>query len=299
MQKQIIKKNWLADKAMLANVNISQWTARRLDRQITDEVNNAHGATKDAGRYNKLLIAKEALAPIQVCVSRARVLHLKMTQPWIDLGARLLPAALYVDYTKQMQEQRVAFEAAADKFARDYPKHVEKRRRSLGSIFKPQDYPDPSRMRSLFEFDVAIMPCPDPDDFRVALAAEHAEDIKADIEARLQRAVQDAMRDPFNRVTSVVGALAEKLRAYKPAEKKGEKSEGVFRDSLVENVRELVAILPAFNLTDDTRLHRMIADIETHLCAADANDLREHADLREDVADRAEEILRKAQMFIA
>ena len=52
----------LSRKAVLVSVNISQWTARKLDREVTDEVNASHGAQKDAGRYNKLLLEKEALA---------------------------------------------------------------------------------------------------------------------------------------------------------------------------------------------------------------------------------------------
>jgi hypothetical protein len=51
----------LSRKATLVSVNVSQWTARRLDRKVTDEVNRQHNAAKDAGRYNKLLIEAEHL----------------------------------------------------------------------------------------------------------------------------------------------------------------------------------------------------------------------------------------------
>ena len=52
----------LSTRAMLVSLSISQWSGRRLDREITDEVNQQHNAAADAGRYNKLLLPKEALA---------------------------------------------------------------------------------------------------------------------------------------------------------------------------------------------------------------------------------------------
>src|SRR6185369_3013865 len=95
-------KNLLAEKAVLASLNISQWSGRKLDRKITDEVNESHGAVADAGRYNKLLVAKVTLDPIQQIVGEARSYHIRMTLPWSDSGTRILPSALYLEYTKKI-----------------------------------------------------------------------------------------------------------------------------------------------------------------------------------------------------
>ena len=39
----------LSRKALLVSVTISEWTARKLDKKVTDEINRKHGAANDAG----------------------------------------------------------------------------------------------------------------------------------------------------------------------------------------------------------------------------------------------------------
>lgn len=82
----------LSTRAMLVSLSISQWSGRRLDREITDEVNQSHNAASDAGRYNKLLLPKEALGGIVSVVSETRTDFLKRTLPWMDNGSRIMAA---------------------------------------------------------------------------------------------------------------------------------------------------------------------------------------------------------------
>ena len=60
----------LSRKATLVSVNISQWTARKLDRKVTERSHRAHGAPESAGRYNKLLIEAKRLEAINSAVSQ-------------------------------------------------------------------------------------------------------------------------------------------------------------------------------------------------------------------------------------
>jgi hypothetical protein len=54
----------LSQKAVLASVSISQWSARKLDKKATEEIHARNHAEPHAGRYNKLLIAREdAMGP--------------------------------------------------------------------------------------------------------------------------------------------------------------------------------------------------------------------------------------------
>ncbi len=45
----------ISEKAMLATVHLSVWTARKHDRTISKEVAANHGADERAGRYHKRL----------------------------------------------------------------------------------------------------------------------------------------------------------------------------------------------------------------------------------------------------
>jgi hypothetical protein len=291
--------NWLAKKAMLAELCISGWTARRLDKKITDEVNAEHNAVADAGRYNKLLVPRASIEPIWKVSTRLRVAHMEMTMPWLSDGARILPAAMYMKYTEAMRDLRIEHTRAVEEFARNYPKHVEQRRKELNGMFREEDYPKTKDIRTRFTATLRLLPCPDSGDFRVALAKEHADDIRADIEKTMKVALQKAIEDPINRIVEKVGNMAERLQAYRPSAGKGDRAEGVFRDSLVENVRELVELLPSFNLLDDRKFERIIKDMQTKLCVYDAKELRENESAREAVAADAEDILARAQELIA
>jgi len=291
-------KTGLAAKAVLSNVHITQWAGRRFDREITDEVNREHDAADDAGRYNKLLVDKKALFQIQRIVTEARVYHIKMTQPWSDSGPRILPAKLYLDYTKRMDELKIEFKREVDNFLDIYPSLIAKRQKELNGWFREADYPTPAKLATMFSFDVQIYPCPDADDFRVDLAKEHEDDVRRAIERAMKASLDEAMREPVRRIIATVGRMAERLNAYKPASNGG-KAEGIFRDTLVDNVRELAGLLPAFNLRDDPALSSLASRIERDLTVEDASTLRDNDQVRKAVAKSAEEILAEAQALMA
>ena len=45
----------IASSAVLIEVNISMWTARKLDKKVSREIDQTKGATEKAGNYNKNL----------------------------------------------------------------------------------------------------------------------------------------------------------------------------------------------------------------------------------------------------
>src|SRR5215831_15393669 len=159
-------KSPLSRKAVLVAVNISQWTGRKLDRKVTRETNARYHAKDDAGRYNKLLIEKERIAKITALVSAARSLHYKMTKPWHDDGPRILPNALYVEFSNAFRELKRDFEVEVDKFCREYPSYIEERKINLNGLFNAADYPKPEDIRSKFNLDLSVSALPDAADFR-------------------------------------------------------------------------------------------------------------------------------------
>jgi len=281
----------LSRKSTLVAVNISQWTARKLDRKVTDEVNEKHNAAKDAGRYNKLLIAAEHLEEMTSLVSKARDLHHRMTLPWADKGPRILANVLFAKFSDEFRVLKRDFHAAADRFAAAYPQFVEDRKRELNGLFNAADYPSPDCIRSKFKLELQVLPFPDADDFRSDLDDDIVAEIKASLQATTSSVIDNAMKTVVDQIVEHVGKMATKLAEFKPSGGKGDKAEGVFRDSLVENVRELAELLPAFNLTNDPRLDAIAKRIKNELCTEDAADLREHDQARAAVAKSADEIV--------
>ena len=111
-----------------------------------------------------------------------------------------------------------------------------------------------------------------------------------------EKVIDDAMKHTANQIIELVGHMAEKLKEYGTA-KKGERK--FFMDSLVDNVRELVELLPAFNLTNNPKLDQIAKRMAKELCAEDAQALRENEAARKAVAKSADEIVAEVGKFFA
>jgi Protein of unknown function (DUF3150) len=286
----------LSRKATLVSVDISQWTARKLDKRVTEKVNRDHHAATDAGRYHKLLIEAKRLEAINSLVAQARKLHYTMTKPWADEGLRILPNKLHEKFAAEFRKLKREFDQAADEFCRDYPKFVEERRKALNGLFNAADYPPASEIRSKFRLSTKTFPLPESDDFRSdVLDADTVEDIKRELAETNETVLADAMKHTAKQITEVVGHMAAKLKDYK---KKGASSRSFFSHSLVNNVRELADLLPAFNLDDDPNLTAIADRIKKELCAEDAETLRHDDNVRKSVAKSADDILRDVESLL-
>ena len=101
----------ITERAMLAAVHISIWTAVKHDRKISRDVASQHGAHQGAGRYNKqLLRGADKLDELRTLAGQVRQYFYKITLPWSDEGFRLLPSNLYFDLTTRMREFEASFE---------------------------------------------------------------------------------------------------------------------------------------------------------------------------------------------
>lgn len=291
----------LASCAMLSTLKVCQWSARKTDKKVTREVNESHNAARDAGRYNKQLLAKSALEKIQTIAGEARKSHYRMTQPWLDDGARILPAKLFIEYSNELRQARERFESAVAEFVANYPSFVEQARLDLNGMFDASDYPDAAKIAAAFDFGTRVYAMPDSSvssDIRIAIGDQQADDIRKATEAASAEALQGAMRDAWQRIAKVVGAMVERLNAYKPAAGKGERTEGNFHASLVTNIRDLVSVLPCFNLQQLPELDAITARMEQELCAHDADELKDSMQLREATARAAASIMDQVSGYV-
>lgn len=289
----------LSTRAILRGVRLGLWDGRKLDKAVSDEVARAKGAKADAGRYNKQLVPPESLAAVKSAANAIRAVHARYTLPWTNNGFDILPAAKVAEYDNDMRAARYEFEKAADSFAAIYPALVDSAPARLGELFDASEFPSANEVRSRFSFRVRTLTIPDKTDFRVDMSDAQARLIRAEIEAESREALETAMADAWQRVADVCARMVERLNAYKPATAKGEKTEGRFTDTIVENVRDLVAMLPAFNLTGDPTLADVTARLERDLCANDAQTLRDDETARKEAARAAQAILDDVSAFLA
>lgn len=277
----------LQEKAMLVNLSISAWTASKKDNKAGEAVKAQASASSKSGWFNKRLIDPAALDKLNKIEGRARDLHYRMTLPWGDNGDRILPAPAYMDYMDAIRVIRGEHEQARGEFVRDYPALVQGARQMLGAMYDPKDYPDVGRVAERFEIRLGFNPVPDASDFRVDVGDEAVAEIRKSITESVEKRLQGATRECWIRLEEVVKRMATTL---------GD-PEAVFRDSLVENIRVLLGVLPKLNITGDTKLSMVIQLCHSWLLI-DPTDLRKDKKLRLFTADKAAEILAEIQPWV-
>jgi hypothetical protein len=279
----------LKERVMLVFLSISQWTARKLDKKVTQEVADNHGSAIEWGRYNKSLIAKDAIRTIAQVADTARTYHYENTLPWLDTGARAITAAHYLTYTEKMRQHKSDFENAVSSFLDNYPALKEDARASLNGLYRDDDYPPVPKIQRRYAFDVQVFPLPDAADFRVDLADDVLATIRQDIEQRTQTLTGAAMRDLWTRLHDAVSHMADRLST----------KDAIFRDSLVGNIADICGLLPRLNLTQDPDLEKMRQEVESRLTMTSATALRENTGIRETTAQAAQEIMAKMAAYMA
>ena len=270
----------LNDRALLVQLNVSQWTARKYDKRASKEVTTAHGAASAAGRFNKsLLPMNDKLENIHKKTTFIRTKYYDNTLPWGLDGTMMLPTANYLAFMSDFRKEKGEWESLVQEFLDEYDQMKLDAQRILGSLYDAADYPNVLELRHKFKMDMAVFPVPSAD-FRVAIGSEELTRIQQDVERRVKEAEQAALKDVWNRLYERVKHMAEKLADPK----------AIFRDSMVENAREICAMLPRLNFSDDPNLEAMRQQVEATLLKH-PEALRNDPDLRQDTAAEAKKIM--------
>lgn len=269
----------LQNKAMLATLSISAWTARKQDKKVSAEVETAHGA-HDAGRYNKMLVNKALLDPVSKLTGKIREYHYAMTLPWADSGARLLPSKLFMDYSSAVRSFRDQFTKLVKDLQAAYPAEVQAARTRLGSMYDPDDYPDPSDLFGKFGIALDFTPVPDAADFRVDVGKEAQDELRESVTQGVAARQAGAVKATYARIHEVVSKIEERLSL----------DNAIFKDSLIDNANELCVVLDALNITNDPVITALAKRIRTELVMPPSL-LRQNPVARQRVALAARDIL--------
>ena len=135
--------------------------------------------------------------------------------------------------------------------------------------------------------DLAVFPVPS-NDFRVQISDEELSRIQSDVETRVQDAAEQAMKEAWQRLYDKVKHMAEKLADPK----------AIFRDTLIDNTKEVCSVLSRLNFADDPDLETMRQQVESSLVNNHPDSLRNDPDLRRVKAAEAKDIMNKMGAFM-
>ena len=278
----------LSDRALLVQLNISTWSANKLDKEISAETSAIKGAISNSVRTHKSLLPMcDLLDDIKKKATLIRQQFYDNTLPWGVKGIQILPTANYLAFMTEFRKEKSEYEQLVRQFVPEYPQLVLDAQRFLGTAYKPEDYPDASVIADKFKMDMQVMPVPN-NDFRVNIADEELERIHDEVSARVKQAAQGAMQDVWQRLYDKVKHFAEKMDDPK----------AIFRDSTVDHLVDLCELLPRLNVMDDPNLEAMRQEVEAKLAGYNPDVLRTSPDTRQTVADEANAIAARMAAFM-
>ena len=278
----------IASSAMLVELSISAWTARKLDKKVSTQVDLDKHAKTRAGNYNKNLLAGTGfLDTINKYAASARHWHSTQTLPWSDNGLRLLPMSNFLAYKENLVTLEKNYQALVDKFIIAYPNLVSAAAFQLGDLFDRSEYPEPDTIARKFKFRVNYLPVPMAGDFRVDINEEAKAEIIMSCEGLYKERLDNAMKDAWTRLHDCLMRMSERLADNENGDRKR------IHDTLVENAVELTSLLKHFNLTGDSSMEMARTELENAIKNHDADDLRESHMAREAVKTKVDAILSK------
>ena len=278
----------LNDRALLVQLNVSQWTARKYDRKVTQQVIDANSTSDGAGRFHKSLLPTSTL--LQAVYQKTTVIrtaYYENTLPWGIQGTQMLPTANYLSFMSEFRKHKSEWEGMVATFVRNYQQHRENARGFLGGLYKHEDYPSVEELRTKFKIDMAVFPVPSGD-FRVSISSDELTRIQSDVEARVRDAGATAMKDVWQRLFDRVQHMAERLAD--PA--------ALFRDTMLENAQETCNLLTRLNVLDDPDLERMRQEVSSKLASHHPDALRNDPDKRRETAAVAKDIMDRMSIFM-
>ncbi len=283
------------EHALLVSLSVSLWYGNKMARDAASEVQANNKAEYDTLSAYKKLLPKHALEEHKALRNRAFACFKQWSLPWSNDGQRIILNTALLKFEEEMRKVKAEWDAATRKFTTEYPKYRAAAPKRLGGLFKAEDFPDPSIVARKFGMQTNIVPLPQATDFRVELNEVHVKRIRKQIEDDVRAALDVAMKDVWHRMSAVVGKMSKKLHDYKVTD---DGKEGIFRDSLVTNITELLELVPALNVTNDKNVVALASRMKKELTKHDADALRKDPAIRQEIAAKAQAILDKMGDFL-
>ena len=277
----------IARAAVLVDLEISIYSGRKQDKRTQAEVTASKGAAsrRAASVYKSLFAECKELDDINKFQARVRAEHYRMTQPWNDYGARLLPTSLLQEYKKTMNRLEAEFDLLVGKFLDKYDTLVASAAFQLGTLFDRSEYPSRGQVANKFRINVSFSPLPTAGDFRLDIEAEVQRDLIDQYEKRAVAQVTAATQDSWTRLYNALKRLSDRLVVEEDGKKR------IFHDTIVTGALEMCELLTHMNIMQDPSLEKARRKLEEVLSGVTPKELREEDGTRTLTKQKVDEIL--------
>ena len=282
----------ISSSAVLTELNISVWTANKLDKGATEAVLSSNNAASGSAQVRKNLMAgTNKRKQIADYAARIRLYHNQNTLSWSDKGARLLPTSMFMEYKQTMNVMRSNMEKMIDDFLNNYDALVANAALHMGALFNADDYPTRDEVADKFGFKLVFSPLPESGDFRLDIPAADIAELSSSYEAQFNDRLSEAMREPWEKLHKTLTHMSEKLTNV--SDSAGEEVKKRYHDTLITNAQDLCGLLTHLNITKDASLEAARRSLESALLGADIEVIKESPEARSNMKAKVDEILGK------
>ena len=277
----------VARSAMLVDLNIAIYSGRKMDKSTQAEVVLSKGANskRAASVYKNLFSECKELDAITKFQARARSEHYRLTMPWNDRGARLLPTASLLDYKQVMSRYQQEFDRLVEAFLLKYSTLVAAAAFQLGTLFDRNEYPDAAQVARRFRMDLSFVPLPTSGDFRLDVESDVQRELMEQYERRLEEQLASATKDSWTRLYEALSRLSDRLTVDEDGKKK------IFHDTIVTGAVDLCELLTAMNVTQDPQLESARRQLQEVLLGVTPKELRDEDGTRVLTKQKVDQIL--------
>jgi hypothetical protein len=280
----------ISSSAVLVELNISVWTANKLDKGATEAVLSNNSASKDSAQVRKNLMAgTDKRKKISDYAAKARLYHNQTTLSWSDKGARLLPTSLFMDYKQNMNVYQQNMNTMIEDFYANYADLIDLAKHHMGDLFNPYDYPSIEELRNKFGFRLVFSPLPESGDFRLDIPKADMVEMQDKYELAFNDRLKDAMREPWDKLHKTLTHISEKLTDVEGDDETKKR----YHDTLITNAQELCGLLTHLNVTKDPLLENARRSLELTMLGVDIEAIKESPDVRSSVKAKVDDILKK------
>lgn len=253
----------LKNIVLVGKLSITNWEAKKKAKGVEAKAEAAAGAIHGTISARKsLLPGAEALENIIKHSAAMRTWWNQVSAPWFDNGMRVYNVAGHMDIQATYGDMARYRDQLVQTFLDEYVELREKARFDLNDLFDENEYPMPEVVRAKFTCSFEVMPLPDTSDFRVieGLGDEELARLQADAEAKANARVAEATSTTVKRALEALKIAVDRLSDYTRKEDNDEKR--AYYESWVNNAKEMAALLPQLNLTNDPAITAIAEEIK-------------------------------------
>ena len=289
----------LNEKAVLVSGSTKKYTATVKNNEATSKLAADNNTTDEWLNVTQRLVAKGVVdEPRKIAASGKNYLrgtspgafdgeYLRGGLPYWDKNVHILPNNLSDKVLRNLGASLEAFNEAVERVRKALPDAIRQAAIENPVLSSQVDVPDVDVIcdeKFLFEWELNIIPS--SDDIRVDASKEFVDELMSSVEGKANRKLQEVTDHSVKALIKVASHLAKSCEDYNP-EKKGKSP---FRDSTINQVRELIPVIRGLNINKDAAIDRAATDLLGEVGNKSADELREDDDGRKNVATQARKV---------